>query len=85
MASVIRLTAVGSQVLIVERADICSGRPAGVFTLPKLPLPSTMRKLKSWIPILTFAGPTLWMGGQGRMGVGVMAAGKDSDSGTGIG
>lgn len=57
---------------------------AAVFTLPKLPLPSTMRKLKSWMPTLTLAGPGEWTGGQGGRGVGDRATGNASDSGTGV-
>lgn len=53
------------------------------LTLPKLPLPSTIRKLKSCIPILTLAGPMLCTGAQGSTVVGVTAVGKDSHSGTG--
>lgn len=63
-----------------RKADISSA----VFTLPKLPLPSTMRKLKSWMPTLTLAGPGVWTGGQDGTGVGDRATGNASDSGTGI-
>lgn len=57
---------------------------AAVFTLPKLPLPSTMRKLKSWRPTLTLAGPGVWTGGQDGTGFEDRAAGNTSDSGIGI-
>lgn len=56
---------------------------AAEFTLPKLPLPKTMRKLKSWMPTLTLPGPGAWTGGQDETGVGDRAAGNDSDSGAG--
>jgi len=54
-----------------------------VFTLPKLPLPSTMRKLKSRMPTLTLAGPGVWAGGPDGKGAGVRPAGKGSDSAAG--
>lgn len=50
------------------------------FTLPKLPLPSTIRKLKSRMPTWTLAGPRAWTGGQGGKGLGDKAAGNGSDS-----
>lgn len=81
MASLMSLTAVGSEVPIVCRKDDIW---SAVFTLPKLPLPSTMRKLKSWMPTLTLAGPGVWTGGQDGRGVGDRATGNASDSGTGI-
>lgn len=69
--------------MCARNGDILS-RAAVVFTLPKLPLPSTMRKLKSWMPTLTLLGPGVWTGGQDGTGVGDRAAGNGSDSGAGI-
>lgn len=54
---------------------------SGGVTLPKLPLPSTMRKLKSWIPTLTLPGPGVWMAGQQGTGVGDKTTGKGSGTG----
>lgn len=68
------------------RGDDCVyKRKDGIsFTLPKLPFPRTMRKLKSWMPILTLPGPGVWTGGQEGMRVGDRATGNGSDSGEGI-
>lgn len=82
MASVISPIAVGSKVIIVcKTGDILLW---AACTLPKLPLPSTMRKLKSWMPTLTLAGPGVWTGGQDGTGVGDRATGKPSDIEGGI-
>lgn len=68
------------------RGDDCVyKRKDGIsFTLPKLPFPRTMRKLKSWMPILTLPGPGVWPGGQEGTRVGDRATGNGSDSGEGI-
>lgn len=55
-----------------------------LFTLPKLPFPRTMRKLKSWMPILTLPGPGVWTGRQAGTGTGDRATGNGSDRGAGI-
>lgn len=52
-----------------------------MFTLPKLPLPSTMRKLKSWMLTVTLVEPDLWTGRQGWMGMEDRATGNGSGSG----
>lgn len=55
-----------------------------MFTFPKLPLPRTMRKLKSWIPILTLAGMPTWTGGPEGAAGWDRAVGNGSVSGTGM-
>lgn len=55
-----------------------------VRTLPKLPFPRTMRKLKSWIPTLTLLGPVEETVPQDRSGPGDRTGGKGSDGGGGL-